>query len=110
MPVLGKVSTKRIDLPSSSKGEDIAYVEVVDEILMDLLYDVDLEGEQKAVTVDILSRVIKDWNFTLEDGTKAPVTPDNVRLLPLADIIHITKESGLEAKFKDLADEKKRDI
>jgi len=108
MPVLtANIPTKRIVLPASSKPDDEAYVEVAEEVLMDVMYDIDLELPQMVVAVQVLAKIIKNWNFTDESGAKAPITPENVRLLPMADIAFISQESGLESKFKTLSKQKK---
>lgn len=108
MPVLSSnIDVKRIILKESSKPNDEAWVDIVGQVLMEHVYDVDLGGDQQVVTVQVLSKTIKAWNFTNEEGTGLPITPENIKLLPLLDIAQISHESGLEQKFASLSNQKK---
>ncbi len=95
--------TQKIVLPSS-KPEDEAWVEVYTEPLADdIIYLSQFQGEKENSAVASIYRVIKDWNFTEKDGTKSPLTMDNVRRLSINDLVAIIEETQLDKKLERLS-------
>lgn len=55
-------------------------------------------NDKVGVSVGILTKLIKDWNFDDGNGNKLLINADNVRLLPITDMALITDAIGLEEK------------
>lgn len=108
MPVLKQERTeKRVVLPSSTP-EDQAWVIIYTDIRTGDIFPDALSGEVQRSTSDIVSRLIKEWNFTKPDGNKAEINAEYVALMDAVDLVYILKESGLEEKMKPFADAKKK--
>lgn len=84
MPVLtNNRKTTRIILPSMSDPEDPGWVEIRDKLILgDFSRTVTGVGNTR---VEAVAGAITDWNMTDEDGTKLPITVENVGLLEADD-------------------------
>lgn len=80
MPTLSSaLKTKRVVL--GREGEEDVWVEIKSEILARDLYT---DGSAKVKeALDFLVSILVDWNFTLENGEKAPITKETIMLLPI---------------------------
>lgn len=100
MATLGNRKTVRVVLPGSTElnpGEE-CWAECYDEpIVADLISD-DMKNPE-LVTINALSRLIKDWCFVDENGAKIPVTAANIKLLPLIDMAVISEATRLEERI-----------
>lgn len=89
---LERRTTKKIDLPSSTK-DDPAWVEVYTEALAGDVEQMANAGENRGLAmITALVNVIKDWNFENEDGTKAEINVDNIRRIQQKDLLFLLNE------------------
>lgn len=87
--------SKKLELPSSTE-QDPAWVEVYEEALSGDVEQMANAGEQRGLAmITAIVNIIKDWNFTKEDGQKEEINVDNVRRLSQKDLIYIM--SNIEA-------------
>ena len=108
MPTLKKdIKTKRIVLPKSSESGEEAWVDVETEFTVGHLRGIDLEAPRMEVAVQLVAKIVKDWNFTEADGTKSPITEESIGFLPLDDINAIFEQAALDNKVATLSREKK---
>ena len=111
MPILGGANLKTIELPSSTP-EDRAEVTINMNITAEVALLMDgmqtkENKEQVAMMMEALSKIIVNWNFTLADKvTIAPITPQNVGMMGITDLIAIQKE--IAVKTEKLDDDKKK--
>jgi hypothetical protein len=116
MPTLGSQSTTRFWLPSSAgEAEEInrGYVELKEKLnLGDLmaLQDCKTDAERGIV---LLTRLIKDWNFTV-DGTptseKLPIIGKNIEEFQPQDFIALTEwvNENIADSLTGLTDDEKK--
>lgn len=110
MPVLNTDrETKRIILKESSKPNDEAWVDVYTQLLAADMIGIDeFQNSQSLVSVAILSKVIKAWNFVDGNGNALPITMDTVKYLPLQDMAQIIQEVQAFSDLSKLSDAKKK--
>lgn len=77
MPVAGKEYTKRIDLLDYPEEEQ-AYVVVISNPRAELWDGLDSNDNLQS-RFELLSKLIKEWNFTDDEGNVLEITPENVR-------------------------------
>lgn len=81
------------ELPDDEKG----WVEVRKKLTVGVVKPI-LEkggfnkGNEAAVGIEIIPRLIKDWNLTDAQENKLPVTDENVAMLEMEDFQEISKE------------------
>lgn len=102
MPKLSDIrSTKTIELPSFAGSQ----VEIYDSLLMADMVGIDYkELNQIKLTLDILPKFIKDWNFTDEADKKLEITKDNLGFLKQEDVKFIVDQ------ITDLANTSKKKL
>lgn len=90
MPKLFDIrSTKEISLPSFSDSKVIIY----DSLLVGDMAEIDYkENNQVKLTLDILPKFIKEWNFTDETGKELIITKENLGFLKQEDIKFMVDE------------------
>jgi len=104
MGVLGQVETKRVKLPSS-KENDEHWVVVSVSITAGDLYS--SKGDNNIqTTFNLLSKIIKEWNFTDETGKIAPITIENVQKLEMRDVLSI--QEVVKVPQDELSSDKKK--
>jgi hypothetical protein len=113
MPKLGKITTKRLQLPSSQYApneEDRAYVVAVDRLLMGAIVDMAKIDNDTERIVMCLTEFITDWNYTDDDNQKLPISPENIRLLEAVDFNFLATEfaSVMESAESGLSKEEKK--
>jgi hypothetical protein len=82
-------STKKITLPSF----DGSKVEIYDSLLVGDMVDIDYKEDNKIkLTLDILPKFIKSWNFTDEEGKELEITKENLGFLKEDDVKFIVDE------------------
>lgn len=98
MPSLKLPSEKieRLYLPSTKDApeEDKAWIDidVGPFVTGDILALQDMNNPVIKVQAEILSRRIKDWNFTDADGSKTPIDYDSIARLEIPDFQFIVVE------------------
>lgn len=100
MPSLTKRSTVKVVLATATKmndGEECWVECFQDPIVGDVM--IADPNDKVGVSVGILTKLIKAWNFNDESGSILPITAENVRLLPITDMALITDAVGLEEKL-----------
>ncbi len=108
---LESLGAKKIILNHASKllGEEVWMV--VKEAMQVKDLEIELENIDVKDIVDkkssnyqnglkYLAKVIVDWNLTL-DGKKAPITPENISLLPVDDFNAIQDQVGMTTPLSD---------
>lgn len=93
MPTLeAERKTKRVVLPSSQENDE-AWVELCVGVLVgDIIQVTSFEKNSGQATLEVLAKLIKDWNFTDKEGNKAPINVENIKLLSVADMSALTQE------------------
>lgn len=82
---------QKVVLPSSTP-DDEAWVELYTEVLTGDLEQVGNVGDLKGLaTITGVVNLIKDWNFTKEDGSKEDITAENLRRLRQTDFMAIVE-------------------
>lgn len=97
MPILKDFrETKAISLPDHEGSEIVIYSSVLIKDMSSVSV-VDNENLSMAQVLDLLTKLIKSWNFTNEEGELLPVNADNLGLLKTSDFEFIMKEvKGLQ--------------
>jgi hypothetical protein len=100
----GKV--ERISLPSFEGSEDPAWVDIYTTLeLTDLLAFQEANRGREQTTIALV-KVIADWNFTKEDGTKEEINAENVGKMVAEDLnilydkLNVIADKVLDAKKK----------
>lgn len=83
--------TKKIKLQEIPGGEVVVYTDLLTGDVEDLL----AQGLERSPSA-ILSKIIKEWNLTDEQGNQLEVNLENCRKLPVKDTMAIIKEAGLD--------------
>lgn len=90
MPKLGAQRLEKYKMPSST-ADDEAHVTV--NLNFDAGTIIDIESETaKAATVDMMEKMIVEWNYTDDSGQVAPITKDNIRRMPGIDFAFLDKK------------------
>lgn len=116
MPVL-KQETKRIYLSRFSNDEngkelpkeEQGWIDVLKKPTLGIMREVLLKGEsinqnQTAIGVEMLPRMIADWNLTDANGRKLEVSVENIDILSMEDM----KELMESVDFASLGVKKKK--
>lgn len=99
MPQLKKkLPFEKVVLPGSSTPEDEAYVMMDVDFrggdIIDLVGKENVQGmNAREITYALACSLVKEWNFVDETGNPLPVTMENVRLLPPADLTIIVNKA-----------------
>lgn len=81
-----KRATEKIILPSSTKKEE-AFVVLYKEALAGDIEELGNAGALRGRSAMVgITNLIKDWNFTEENGVKSEINLDNVRRMKSEDI------------------------
>lgn len=82
-------TTTKLILPSSTK-DDEAWVEVYTEAVAGDVEQIANAGESRGLSMLTgIVNIIKDWNFTKEDGSKEEINIDNLRRLNEKDLTYL---------------------
>jgi hypothetical protein len=94
MPILNtERNFKKIILPSST-ATDEAWVEVWDKVFTsDVIALSSYGGDKNKASIEIITSIIKDWNFTDSEGNKLPITSENVNFMSILDVAKIIEET-----------------
>lgn len=104
MPQLTQRKTKKLVLPKSTKiYNEECWVECYETAVMGDFVGVSAITDQIESSLAVLAKIIKNWNFTAEDGSTLSINSVNVGLLPLEDIVFLSSELGVEANLIDNA-------
>jgi len=91
MPVLKDIrQTVKLILPSFPDSE----VEIYQGLLFGQMKDLEKFPTDIQRGVETLRLMIKDWNFTDEEGKKLEITTENLSLFPIEDLAFLLKEVG----------------
>jgi len=86
-PILGKPAIIRVDLVTAGAWVDI---------LTNPPKEAFAANPENPNNSSIFLQTIKDWNFVLDDGTKAPITAENIdKGLSNFDLMKISKALGI---------------
>ena len=102
MPVLkDNRRTETTNIPSVEGSE----VELYGELLVADMDLITREGQTNAQSaIAGLSRLIKSWNLTTEDGTPLPVNAESIKLLTVDDLTYLMSKTsygeGLKSEGK----------
>lgn len=109
MPVLNtNREIKKIILKESSQPNDEAWVEVYEILLAEDMIGMETyQDDQSMASIAVLAKLIKAWNFTDSNKQPLPVTLENVRHLPMLDMMQIIQETKALSSAK-LSDIKKK--
>lgn len=104
MPVFGEPkNTHKIVLPNYEE-EGGAYVVInLEPYANDILTSI-VDKDNKASALNILSKIIVDWDFMMADGQKAPITPENVGRIKMSALNFLLEEA--EKQLPDLFEKK----
>lgn len=111
MPILGKEKLETLELPSGTADEP-ATVTLDLNITSGQAEDFDAEQDKSQATYALILSCIKSWNYTDADGQLAPLTVENLRMLPnndmkvIANKVFTELDSNLTAQVVS-SDEKK---
>jgi len=87
MPVLKDFRrTKKISL-SKHEGSEI---EIYDGIIVKDAMGFNLENPQNANSLELIPKMIKDWNFTNEKEEKLPINMESLELLDMESLTELT--------------------
>lgn len=92
MSVLGAIKLKKLTLPSST-SDDPNFVELNLSVTAHEFAQVS-GGSDEETSNGIIAKCIKSWSFTDAEGKPAPITAENVGLLPGIDLAAINKALG----------------
>lgn len=91
--------TKIVELPSYPDSK----VEIYDSILVGDAFNANkMQGNELAVIVEVLPKLIKSWNFTGEDDKPLEITRDNINFFKADDVAFLLKT------ITDFANENKK--
>lgn len=90
--------TKKVQLPSFPDSE----VEIYETITVADMFELDRTKTPGEVALDTVARLIKGWNFTGPDDKPILPTKENLKFLPLQDILFLFQQSGLEKLNEEL--------
>lgn len=91
MPVLKDFrQTREITLPGYPDSKVVIYHSLLAKDT-DLVVDMQEDMKPSKVLL-VLPKLIKEWNFTNEDGSPTPITAENVNLLQDDDIKFIVEQ------------------
>lgn len=77
MPQLGAQKLERVELPSST-ADDPSFV--VLDLNLEAGYLIDMETDNvKQATLELMTNMIKEWNYTDASGNIAEISKENVR-------------------------------
>lgn len=104
MPVLTGIhdKTTKVFLPSYQDTDDPAWVEIYDDLsVVDLAAFITTIGDDRPRRMmELVCKVIKDWNFTNAEGKKLPVAVEYVSMLKASDMGEIiNKVEEIVVKF-----------
>jgi hypothetical protein len=91
MAVLGNKGSVRLFLPSTkglSEAEQ-AYVVVSSNITPEHLLGLDADKPELVQNIQVLTNLIREWNFTDDNGSPVEITYDNVKKLDMADFTYL---------------------
>lgn len=101
MPILTDIrKTRELSLPSYPDSK----VVIFPSFLVGDLTEVDLTDDSLKNGVKTLAHIIKEWNFTDEEGKVLPITEENINKLASVDVDFILKE------IKIFAEEEKKSL
>ena len=102
--------SKKVNLPSSTK-DDPVWVEIFTEALSGDFEDVANIGDKKGTAIiQGVVNIIKDWNFTKENGDKEEVNVDNVRRLRQEDLVFLLQQVDAYDSLNVLDDTQKKSL
>jgi len=91
MPVLKDFRhTKEITLPGYADSRVVIFHSLLAKDT-DLVVDMQQDMKPSKVLL-VLPKLIKEWNFTNEDGSPTPITAENINLLEDEDIKFIVEQ------------------
>lgn len=112
MPVLigTQDKTKKVFLPSYAGTENPAWIEIYENLaLADLAGFVAAMGtESQNRMLQLICKIIKDWNFTDSDGKKLPISIEYVSKLNASDMGEVI--SQVEEIVTQFANAKKKSM
>lgn len=90
MPILNDFrKTKIISLPSFPESK----VEIFDSLLVGDLAAFDYKNSNLLqLSLEVLPRLIKSWNFTDEKGNAMPIVQENLNFLKEADVKYLIEQ------------------
>lgn len=80
--------TKKITLPNYKDSE----LEIYDSLLAGDTFEISKITDEWESNLLMLTRIIKDWNFTDNKNNKMAITIENLKLLKMEDLVSLIQE------------------
>ena len=80
--------TKKITLPSYKDSE----LEIYDSLLAGDTFEISKITDEWESNLLMLTRIIKDWNFTDNKDNKMAITIENLKILKMEDLVSLIQE------------------
>ena len=114
MPQLGTSKSVRVFLPSTANlpDEEQVWVEIRAVPSIGDVEDVDFATTNRIKPgIEMISKMLADWNFSDEQDAKMPLTKASIRLLPIPDYKKLDETVGAILNADSLSqDDRKKSI
>lgn len=97
MPKLDFNKTKSVSLPSIPDSEVVIAESMLAGDFLDLM-DVD---KSRSVPLAV-SKIVRSWNLTDEKDEVLAITEENLKKLPIKDLLFLFQEAGLDQLSEEL--------